>query len=347
VHAELREARALKQEWTTQTATWTEQAAARDAALGEATSEVERLHAELAAAQAEHASALKTATDELQHANAVHETAIKHANTEFARVNSERLRLRMELSAVPEETVAPPPLPPPKPPVPAEPMIPRREHEAKLAEAAAKASAKLREVQTAHGDELRDVRKKVSAEWFMKERTKVAQATTDKQYALEKQRKDLREAADVQREKEEAKAKEARVDLIAKQTARRMKYRDLSRGWTAWAEVWAAHVHQTATLRHVASRLAAPALSKAFAWWLQDLNEHLRDEEAKALLKASADLEDQLRASKYENAQLTLVNAAHEDELIGLRQKVAVQGGEIADKTAALAKQAATNRESG
>lgn len=161
VHAELREARSLKQEWTKQTAAWTDQAAARDAALGEATSEVQRLRSELAADQAAHASALKTATDELQHANAVHETAIKHANTEFARVNSERLRLRMELSAVPEERATPPPLPPPKPPVPAEVMIPRREHEAKLAEAAAKASAKLREVQTAHGDELRDVRKKV------------------------------------------------------------------------------------------------------------------------------------------------------------------------------------------
>ena len=65
----------------------------------------------------------------------------------------------------------------------------------------------------------------------------------------------------------------------------------------------------------------------------------------KAMLKANDSLEGQLRYANYELAQLALIKTAHEDELGGLRERVASMSAEAEANRAAVAKAGAVAAE--
>ena len=54
------------------------------------------------------------------------------------------------------------------------------------------------------------------------------------------QMEELRAEAEQRAQAEAAKAREERVELIRRRSARRLLSTDLSRGWTAWHDMWTA-----------------------------------------------------------------------------------------------------------
>jgi hypothetical protein len=65
--------------------------------------------------------------------------------------------------------------------------------------------------------------------------------------------------------------KEERVRLLYRQTGRRMRNRDLARGWKAWLERWQAKTYARNSLRRVAKRLRAPSIASHFEFWSAEL----------------------------------------------------------------------------
>ena len=55
-----------------------------------------------------------------------------------------------------------------------------------------------------------------------------------------------------------AKEKEERVELLRRQIGRRMMNSSLTRGWSAWYDLWAAKSYALRRLREVANRLQKP-----------------------------------------------------------------------------------------
>jgi len=64
--------------------------------------------------------------------------------------------------------------------------------------------------------------------------------------------------------------KEQRVEMLRRQIARRMLNHGISRGWTAWQELWRARKEALTVLRLVGNRFRAPALAEAFARWAEE-----------------------------------------------------------------------------
>ena len=96
------------------------------------------------------------------------------------------------------------------------------------------------------------------------------------------------EALKAQLEQEE-KDKEQRVKHLCEMIGRRILKKDLSRGWTAWMEMWEEKTVQKRKLQAAASRLRAPELASAYAHWLADWDEAKRDaERAEARKKEEA-----------------------------------------------------------
>ena len=81
----------------------------------------------------------------------------------------------------------------------------------------------------------------------------------------------------------EAKAKEERIELLRRQSVRRLLSRDLADGWSAWAEMWSAKRWSKDKLRECANRLHAPEASKAFIFWYGDWRETLRSHQVSQL----------------------------------------------------------------
>ena len=151
----------------------------------------------------------------------------------------------------------------------------------------------------------------------------LADADEVKELALERQRVKLTGSADGRVAAQAAAEKEARVELFGRQILRRILHRDLSLGWQCWLELWQARSHAMSRLHEVCTRFRAPELSKAFVWWLSVVDEaHV----AAAIAERDAEgarLEAALGNIRHEHGQLSMVNAANEDELNALRVKVA------------------------
>ena len=65
------------------------------------------------------------------------------------------------------------------------------------------------------------------------------------------------------------KAKEERVELMHRQSARRIMNAGLNNAWSAWYELWNARTYALAKLREVANRLRSPELAHAYNHWLR------------------------------------------------------------------------------
>ena len=59
-------------------------------------------------------------------------------------------------------------------------------------------------------------------------------------------------------EAQAAKEKEERVELLRRQIGRRMMNSSLTRGWSAWYDLWTAKSYALRRLREVANRLRKP-----------------------------------------------------------------------------------------
>lgn len=122
---------------------------------------------------------------------------------------------------------APAPAPPPT-----EPMMPVREHE-----------EKLKEVQRKHATELQGAVGKLKDEAAANERAMLSSATSSyRKQELEMQRQLLAAQASAEERAalDAAKAKEERIELLHRQSMRRIANRDLYNGWSAWSELWQA-----------------------------------------------------------------------------------------------------------
>ena len=72
---------------------------------------------------------------------------------------------------------------------------------------------------------------------------------------------------EAQRLKEEdmAVAKEERIELLRRQSMRRMLNAGLANAWSAWFELWEAKTYAMGRLRECSNRLHKPGLSIAFS----------------------------------------------------------------------------------
>ena len=161
---------------------------------------------------------------------------------------------------------------------------------------------------------------------------KLKAAEESKQQALERQLVQLTgNAQDIAALRDEEE-KERRVDLLRRQIGRRMFARDLSRGWTAWMEMYEAKRHAKNRLREAGNRLRAPSLSLAFTTWAGKSAATRAAKEKAELERQSKSTEAMLSRARYENGRLELVKLAQDDELKELRAKLSAQTVEVAGK---------------
>ena len=99
---------------------------------------------------------------------------------------------------------------------------------------------------------------------------KLASMAAEKEAALHRQFTELTGSAALRAAAIEERAKEERIELLRRQIGRRMLNHDLSNAWSSWYEFWSCKVYATQTLRKIANRLRAPALSSAFSFWDRD-----------------------------------------------------------------------------
>ena len=79
-------------------------------------------------------------------------------------------------------------------------------------------------------------------------------------------------------EAQAAKEKEERVELLRRQIGRRMMNSSLTRGWSAWMELWQAKVYAMARLKQAGKRLRRPELGEAFELWIEVVTDHKANE---------------------------------------------------------------------
>ena len=176
-------------------------------------------------------------------------------------------------------------------------------------------------------------------------KAKLAAAEEDKRRALERLRVELTGTAEELATLNAQKAKEERVELLRRQSMRRMMNRDLSFGWTAWYELWSAKTYAMARLREVGNKFKAPELANAFGFWREDVAETKRQAQLASLELQSKSLEHQLRQARWEAGQKTLIQVANADEINALKEKVTDLAVEVQDRESRLVALRAFERE--
>jgi len=181
--------------------------------------------------------------------------------------------------------------------------------------------------------------KKVSAEY----EDKVAEAEKVRDEAID-QMKAFRKQSDAQLASREALGKEARIEQMRRQIARRILNQNLVRGWSAWHELWSARTYAFKRLRQVANHLMSPELARAFGWWNEWVDSKKQQAQVAALERETNSLQGQLRRTQFEAGQLAMLKVAHEDEIEALKAKVdeyeeqaTARQGVLADASEALA----------
>ena len=176
-------------------------------------------------------------------------------------------------------------------------------------------------------------------------RAKLADADTEKRAALERLRVELVGSAEEMAALREQQAKEDRVELLRRQIMRRMMNQGISRGWTAWVEMWSAKTYAMARLREVGNRFRTPELAGAFTHWA---DVHIQIKQAThiaGLERQSKSLEGQLRQVRFEAGQLSMIKVAQADELKSLKEKLSQLDSEAKDREARLSEAAGYRKE--
>ena len=166
--------------------------------------------------------------------------------------------------------------------------------------------------------------------------TRIARAEQEKASALQRQLTEMTgSAAEIAALRDEE-AREERVELLRRQIARRIMFSNVSRGWTAWIDLWEAKTFAMGRLQQCANRLKAPTLANAFNFWSSETERMRKAAEWERLEAQASSVEAQLRQSRYENKQMALIQTAHVDELRALRAEVAALGAERKEREAKL-----------
>ena len=142
--------------------------------------------------------------------------------------------------------------------------------------------------------------------------------------ALEKQAIELTASSEQLEALRAAQAKEERVEMLRKQSLRRIQNRKLAAGWTAWHELWDARASALRRLREVGNKLLKPEMMNAFSDWTDSVEAEKRARERAELRRQRATLAGQLGEAKFEIGQLSMLNTAREDELKALRAQLAL-----------------------
>ena len=165
---------------------------------------------------------------------------------------------------------------------------------------------------------------------------KLVAADKAKQKALEDQLSELLGSHHGETQAQEEKAKQERIDLLYRQTARRLMFQDVIRGWASWKEMWEHRTHVMRCMSHAVGRLTKPALAHAFSTWAWECRE-IKQEKERALVAAKrAELEESLRKSQLEAGKLSMIQVANSDELRALKAKVNTLSEDVSTKNAAL-----------
>ena len=116
--------------------------------------------------------------------------------------------------------------------------------------------------------------------------------------------------------------REARVELLFRQTTRRMLHTDLAHAWHSWQELWHASSYARQRLREAANLLHAPSLSSAFYRWAKSWEATCEHRRTRELEEQSQSLDSQLRRERFANGQLEMRLVALEEERSNLRARV-------------------------
>ena len=101
-------------------------------------------------------------------------------------------------------------------------------------------------------------------------KTKLDLANEEKERALHRQLIELTGSAEDIMHLRGEQGKEARVELLRRQSMRRVMSQGLANGYRAWVEFWEAKTYAMGRLRVVGNHLRSPELSHAFMFWAAD-----------------------------------------------------------------------------
>ena len=178
---------------------------------------------------------------------------------------------------------------------------------------------------------------------------KLAAAEADKRQALQRQMVELTGSAEAQLAMKEEREKEERVELLRRQIGRRMLNQGITRGFSAWHEMWSAKVYAMQRLREVGNRFRSPALLVAFEEWAETCYQTKQAAKLAAAEAHKAKLEEERMEL---NGEIAKVKAEYEEKLrkaeasrVLLLEKVALLGGGGVEAQELLEAQAALDKE--
>ena len=96
---------------------------------------------------------------------------------------------------------------------------------------------------------------------------RIAQMARDHELDLERQRVELTGSVEEVLAMRETREKEAHVEMLRRQSVRRMLNAGVANGFIAWTELWEAKSYAMGRLREVGNKLRSPELSQAFGSW--------------------------------------------------------------------------------
>jgi hypothetical protein len=169
-------------------------------------------------------------------------------------------------------------------------------------------------------------------------------------HAAESERTQLRErVAELSGDAEQAqqalverqeKEREERIELLHRQSLRKLLAPGLSVGFGAWVELWEARTHALKQLRRACARLQAPILASAFRGWADDWTEARHAGTAAAaqrqvaeLEKAKAALSEELRAVR--DSLAAQLAKSEEEKQRALQRQAAELTGSLEERMAA------------
>ena len=114
------------------------------------------------------------------------------------------------------------------------------------------------------------------------------QAELDKQAALKRQAVEFTGSTEEVLAMRAAAEKEERIELLRRQSVRKLLNAALANGWSAWVELWAARTDAKRKLRLAARSFRSPGISDAFDVWFAIVaalqqRQRLREERRRSL----------------------------------------------------------------
>ena len=171
----------------------------------------------------------------------------------------------------------------------------------------------------------------------------------EQRIALERQRVDLMGSAEERARARTESEREARVELLRRQIARRMVHAGKASAWGAWHGWWARRVVALGQLRHATAMLRYPRIAAAYHLWAARAEESRRRAERRAqkatiagVESERAEIEAELRQAR-EEARARAQQASA--ERIQLLDQIAKLSGGAAEADALIAARAMAERE--